>query len=170
MINKSKGRTYADLIKQFGVDVASNIISSRLESNSGISLESKNFFVELDAMLDHTLATKSVTGYKGPEYWINSGSRFYLVDYKIDNCIIEYNGSFWHADERMFSENEWHSGSKKLVKDIWDYDAEKIDTLQRLGYNIMVIWSKDVTTNKIDVLTKCRDFINEYCNPCKTSN
>jgi hypothetical protein len=161
-INKSKGRTYQQLIEKFGEDAANSIIEKRLISNPSISTESKIFFKQLDENLSYELSNISITGYKCPERWINSNGKMYFLDYIINNCVIEYNGSFWHADSRLFKENDWHSGVKKLAKEIWQNDKEKLDTLVKLGYNVLTIWSLDVKEDIQKEINKCKDFLREH--------
>lgn len=158
-VNQSRGRTYHQLVTQYGLDIANNIIRSRTSLSTPISQESKDFFEKLDKLLPTNLSVKSITGYKGPERWFNIGGKFYFVDYIIGNVIIEYNGSYWHADPRLFEEEDWHSGTKKQVKEIWNYDRSKLDDISKLGYNILGIWSLDVKDNIHKQLTKCKEFI-----------
>lgn len=160
IINASKGRTYAQLVASHGIDIANDIISRRMK-NSSVSTESKNFFKLLDESLPDTLSKNSATGYKTPEFWIKTSDNFYFVDYKIGNCIIEYNGSYWHADNRMYKENDWHSGKKQYVKEIWNYDKKRIDDIENLGYNVLSVWGIDAQTDVTTAINLCKDFINE---------
>lgn len=166
IINASKGRTYEQMVLEHGYDVANDIIRRRTCHNingSTISVESMNFFKELEQKLPEYFLHNSITGYKGNERWILCNKRLYYVDYIIQNCVIEYNGSFWHADPRKFLPDTWHSACNKTAKDIWDQDKERIDNLTKLGYNILTIWSDDVKENKQNVIKQCKEFLNEHC-------
>jgi len=162
-INQSKGRTYKDLIEDKGIEIANSIMSRRLNYLNATSIEANNFFRKLNNVLSPELANKSITGYKGPERWINHQKHFYFLDYVIENCVIEYNGSYWHADLRDFNSNDWHSASGKTVSAIWSYDAERNNILKSLGYNILTVWSNDCRVNYENEIQKCVDFLNENC-------
>lgn len=165
IINASKGRTYEQMVLKHGHDIANDIIRRRCHSINGgsISVESMNFFKELEQELPEYFFHNSITGYKGNERWILCDNKLYYVDYIINNCVIEFNGSFWHADPRKFSPNTWHSVCNKTAQDIWDQDNKRIDNLTRLGYNILTIWSDDIKENKQNVIKQCKEFLNEYC-------
>ena len=160
--NNRKGRTYLQLIEKYGGDPAFDIIQKRLVSNPAVSKESKDFFRKLDSAVCPGISKKSVTGYKGPERWIKHSQGIFFVDYIVENCIIEYNGSYWHADKRLFEAEDWHSGARKTVKEIRKQDEERLDILQKLGYKILIIWSTDVNKNSINEINKCKDFLNEH--------
>jgi hypothetical protein len=160
-INKSKGRTYKQLVEEKGVDVANNIIKARTQYNNRSSKEANDFFKELDELIG-SKSKLSITEYKCPEKNIIIDNNLFFLDYVIGNIVIEYNGSFWHADKRLFNETEWHPGTKKTVSEIWEQDKKKVDLLKKNQYNVLVIWSYDVACNRKKELLKCKDFINEH--------
>lgn len=161
IINKSKGRTYEQLVIEKGKEVADEIINRRLSScSNSISNESKEFFIKLDNIMDNYYKNNSITGYKGNERWVVTNNKMYFLDYVIDNCIIEYNGSFWHGDSRLFKKDDFILG--KSVSEIWNYDKLKVENLQKLGYNILVIWSLDVKEDIDREINKCKDFLYEH--------
>ena len=118
-INRSKARTYSELVLAYGEDRARGIMEKRLSKAIRPSDESIRFFRQLDEILCESLALKSITGYKGSEKRIVCGDNIYFVDYLLGNTIIEYNGSFWHADPRVVSENYIHPARKIPAIDIW---------------------------------------------------
>ena len=160
-INKSKGRTYEQMIEEYGEEKTNKIICAKL-SNNGVSKESMLFFEELDSLLPNDLSKLSKTAYKTPEYWVKSGKYFYFIDYKIENCVIEYNGSFWHADKRLFSEDTIHPVYNAMAKEIWQKDKNRVANIRKLGYYVLEIWSMDVKNNRQEMLEKCRSFIYEH--------
>lgn len=162
IINKSKGRTYEQLANQYGAEYAHVIMSKRLSVGVCISKESLDFFKLLDEMVGSNIANNSITGYKGPERWIKCQNSFYFLDYVVGNCVIEYNGSFWHADPRKYISTDTHPVKKQLVSEIWDHDKKKCDALKNLNYNVLTIWSTDVKNNQHQTLLQCKDFINEH--------
>ena len=69
------------------------------------------------------------------------------------NKIIEFNGTYSHADPRKYKPEDkiW----SKVAKDIWKKEKIMLDKLRNQGYKILVIWEMDLekdienTTKKI---------------------
>lgn len=158
--NKRKGRTFDQLVDKFGIEYATELVRKRV-CTSAVSVESKIFFRELDRMLGPKLSVLSVTGYKCPELCVRASSNIYYIDYTLGNCIVEYHGSYWHADPRRFNFDSRHPNKDRSVMDIWKYDQQKLDSLVRLGYTVKVVWSDDVNSNPRKLLTETQEFILE---------
>lgn len=84
------------------------------------------------------------------DFPIHTNGKCYKVDILIKeiNLIIEFNGTYWHADPRFYNETYFHKRKNKTAKDIWDIDEERIKNLKNLGYNVKVIWEFDYIENK----------------------
>lgn len=85
-------------------------------------IKSKN----LDVITDHSIKNK-----------------IYDVYIPTLNLIIEYNGTYWHCDPRIYSENFKHKKKGITAKDIWKKDKEKLYLAVNGGYNYEVIWEMD---------------------------
>ena len=57
--------------------------------------------------------------------------------------IIEYFGTWWHADPRLYNENWVHPFMRKTAKFIRDRDNQKIEHLRSLGYFVVIVWESD---------------------------
>ena len=156
--NATKGKTRDQLVSIHGEQRALDIIKRRTSGNSKISRESIQFFIELDQLLGD-VSTRSITGYKGTERFVKSGTTITWVDYYLDGKIIEFHGSYWHADPRLFESTQIHSVINTPCGDIWLRDQQRIDMLEKLGYNVLVIWSKDVDDDKQRELEKAKRFL-----------
>ena len=67
-----------------------------------------------------------------------------------DNKIIEINGDYWHGNPECYLENDIilkNTNSEILVKDKWAKDKEKIDFAISNGFDILIIWEKDLKHN-----------------------
>ncbi len=63
------------------------------------------------------------------------------------NLVIEFHGSFWHADPRYYNEDQIiHHGI--TAKEIWENNKNKENLYKTLGYNYLVVWSYDFLENK----------------------
>lgn len=80
------------------------------------------------------------------EYKEGNKRKWLFPDIVIDKIIIEYNGSYWHADPEIYKSSEIiHHG--KTAQDIWDEDLRKRRIYENLGYNVIYVWSKDFLIN-----------------------
>jgi hypothetical protein len=157
-INKSKGKTFQQLVDKHGHDKAYEIIASRCHLPDTVSRESCVFFKKLDLMLGD-LSALSVTGYKGNERWVLSDGKIYFVDYFLHGKVIEYYGSFWHADPRLFESADIHPVMKKTVSEIWLADKHRIDAIEKTGYSCLTVWSLNVLNNIDQELHRCFKFL-----------
>jgi hypothetical protein len=165
-INSSKGRTFDQLCEQFGQDNAISIIKNRTSNNSFVSKESKEFFRDLDFLLGD-LSKNSVTGYKSKERWIKTNFGINFVDYFLNGIVVEYYGSFWHADHRIFLENTVHPVIRKTIEEIRNNDKNRITELEKLGHTVIIVWSFDVNLNRDDELNRVKNLIiKELKNDC----
>lgn len=64
--------------------------------------------------------------------------------------IVEFFGDFWHLNPKFYASSDRHGFHNKFItaQDIWNRDQYKIDSLQKLGYNVIVIWENDWHLNK----------------------
>jgi hypothetical protein len=71
---------------------------------------------------------------------------YYDVYIPKHNCVIEINGSYWHADPKIFKENDvvYLPGTTGvLAKDIWAADEIKKNNAIKNGFNYFCIWEKE---------------------------
>ena len=80
----------------------------------------------------------------------------YIVDFLIPNiCIIEFNGTFWHADPRVYKEDDVLKRSNSNVKyhyrasEIWKKDCNRIKFIvEQTRLPCIVVWEHDYKTDK----------------------
>lgn len=86
----------------------------------------------------------------------------YIVDIINDRKVIEFYGDFWHA-------NPLYCLAEDLVKipgtagvfarNIWSKDRIRIDTLNNLGYDVLIIWETDWRKKKEECIEKIKKFL-----------
>lgn len=160
-INKTRGTTFLEYVELYGEERATEIIRSRFTntSRSSISKESNEFFEYLDGCLPDELSSKSITGYKGKEHCIRTNDSFYLVDYIIDDVIIEYHGSFWHCNPLWYDADYVHPIYNLTASAKWEMDATKYQRLVEYGYKVKIVWCNDVKNNFDKTLNECLELI-----------
>lgn len=64
------------------------------------------------------------------------------------NTIIEVNGSYWHAHESIFpDENVLHPNKENMtIREVREYDAAKHLKATSQGYNLVVLWEHEFDT------------------------
>ena len=76
-----------------------------------------------------------------------------LPDFVLDDFIIEYNGSFWHADPRMYkAEDVIHHNY--TARQIWERDEYKREAYKSKGYKLIEVWSEDYHNNPEEVISQ----------------
>lgn len=86
---------------------------------------------------------------------------FYDVACAKRKKIIEFNGDYWHANPEVYESDEMvGKGELSLARDIWEYDAKKIQNARDRGYDILVIWENEWLADKNAVIDKCVNFWN----------
>lgn len=89
------------------------------------------------------------------QHRVNGASHIY--DFLVGNKIIEVNGTYWHADPRLYSGEELHPTLKIPVREIWDFDKRKQDHAKMNGLEVTVIWESEV----VNLTTKTLQLILE---------
>jgi G:T-mismatch repair DNA endonuclease (very short patch repair protein) len=83
-------------------------------------------------------------------------SHFYYDFYIADtNTLVEVNGDFFHANPCYYEAKDivpLPSGPTE-AEEIWARDKRKLDYAKELGYNVVVIWERELKTNP----TKCKE-------------
>ena len=70
----------------------------------------------------------------------------YVVDF-INNdtrTIVEVNGDYWHCNPDSYDPDYFHKAKNLTAKEIWEYDNQRNKHLQSLGYDVIIIWEKDI--------------------------
>lgn len=83
-----------------------------------------------------------------------------IYDIKHNNCIIEFNGDYWHANPKFYKADDKIRG--KLASTIWNDDERKLDLAKKAGYNVMIIWESDYQMNKSEIINKVCKWIQSF--------
>jgi G:T-mismatch repair DNA endonuclease (very short patch repair protein) len=87
--------------------------------------------------------------------------RTIFPDIKFNNKIIECYGDYWHCNPIKYDYQYYHSQLRKTAQDIWKYDEEKNNLLEKHGYNVYIIWEKEWKDNPEEIKQKIKNIINE---------
>ncbi len=59
------------------------------------------------------------------------------------NLVIEYQGTRWHFDPRVYDADHYDRFTNQIAQDKWEKDAKKYSLAESNGYNVHVIWQND---------------------------
>lgn len=159
-INNSKALTFENYIKRFGKEEGYKkyieVINHNINFYSKIS---QKLFNELDKYLSPKYKTYYAT--KNGEYGVLLNDNTYIkLDYFILelNLCIEFNGTCYHGDPKIFNENDHPNPHNKKItaKEIWENDNNRYKILKETrNIDTIVIWENDYRDKKFNV----KDFI-----------
>lgn len=75
------------------------------------------------------------------------------------NCLVEYQGSYWHADPKKYKAGTLIRMSgfreKILVDFVWAKDAMKKSIAESFGYKFATLWESDYKVNNLIAIQNC---------------
>ena len=85
----------------------------------------------------------------------------YLPDLQL---AIEYNGDYWHANPKYYSEDETINikGTEYLVSEIWKRDQKKLEYCNDKNITLVTIWEDDWTNNKNKIKNKIKKLVKDF--------
>ncbi len=78
--------------------------------------------------------------------------------------LIEFNGTFWHCDPRIYEEDYINSVNKKTAGFIWNRDSEKIKAASDQGYDVYVVWESDYRKDPEAIICALERWLNDGSN------
>jgi hypothetical protein len=101
--------------------------------------------------LDHTTYNKPFGK------WDHENNQYVIYDIKHKNCIIEFNGDYWHANPKFYSE-------KDLIRNqpaykIWQKDEHKKHLAEKFNLSVYTVWESDYLENKLETIKKVIEWI-----------
>lgn len=85
-----------------------------------------------------------------------------MADFKFNFKIIEYFGTYWHADPRKYPDEQILIRKRSgpvTAKSIRADDKQYIEQLESLGYEVLIVWEQDFITNPADTIQRCNQFL-----------
>ena len=156
-INSQKAITLNNFIRKYGEEEGRKKWDEYILTNTfGVSKISQRLF----SKLDNYLKNKYTTFYhnKNREYKVikQNGSSYFL-DYYIKelNICIEFNGSCFHGDDRIFEDNDYCNPfeQNKTAKELRERDRERYKYLyEEYGIKTFIIWESDYDEKTFDYI------------------
>lgn len=135
------------------VEEATDIIIKRHKNLFSSKLEKE--FTEL---LEEKVGKLENTTFSNPfGKWSHILDTYVIYDIKHKDCIIEFNGDYWHANPKLYNDDATIRGN--LAKDIRKRDALKLKTVEDQGFKTLVVWESDFINNKNEIINKVAEWI-----------
>ena len=156
---QSETKSWDYMVEKYGENKAREIIKQRMTgiNDSGYS----NISQELFKKLDKYLCPKYTTYYASKNYEVEKSymNLTYKLDYFIaeKNICVEFNGSIFHADPRLFEDSDHPNPFNKnlTAKEIREHDNFRYEILEKyFGIKTIVVWEADYNSLDIDDLIK----------------
>jgi hypothetical protein len=149
-VNKQKGnannpRVIAERL-EITVEEAIEIILSRNNYTGktwGSTLE-QEFVNSLEKQLGFSLEYTTFTKPYG--IWSELLNTYVIYDIKHKNCIIEFNGDYWHANPKIYKDEAVIRGTQ--ATSIRQKDMLKLRTATNKGFITYTVWESDYKENK----------------------
>ena len=158
-INRRKAVSNPEYLAEkmgISIDEAVTLILARSKTFFSSNIE-KEFILMLEEQigkLDHSSINKPFGK------WSYDLDTYVVYDIKHKNCIIEFNGDYWHANPNIYKETAYLR--QKRVGDIWKRDKLKIKTVEDLGFRVLVVWESEFQQNKMETIKRvCEWILNE---------
>lgn len=149
-INQSKALTLDNFINKYGnIEGNKKYIEFTHRHINFYSKISQKVFNELDKYLSKKYTTYYAT--KNFEYPLKINNKYICLDYFIKelNICIEFNGSVFHGESRLYKDNDkCNPFSNLTAKEIRELDNNRYKLLKEI-YNIdtYIIWELDYNNN-----------------------
>lgn len=158
-INEKQSLNWKNKSKEEIKIIMDKVYKTKKENNSwGASKASQVFFWELYNLLPENL--------KEHCYFHELNKEFYtcnaFIDFKVGNCIIEFNGDKWHANPEKYGPKDRprpYKINNLMAEEIWTLDEERAMGLEKEVYTLYVVWASHCKLNKEEELQNCLDFI-----------
>jgi hypothetical protein len=148
-INRKKAVSNPQILAEklgVSIDGAVQIIINRQKQffTSNLEVEFIRNIEEKIGPLDHT-SLKNPFG-----KWSETLKSYVVFDIKHKNCIIEFNGDYWHANPAIYCDTAIIRG--KTAIEIRTRDMLKLETAKDHGFKTLVIWESDYKRNKNEII------------------
>lgn len=129
-----------------------NSIKNNKSNCHSISKDEKELGKNIEQQLNITLQK---------QYLLTFNNTAYLYDFRFNDKLIMYNSDYWHANPRIYKEDDICIKNNKvvLVKDIWEKDNEMLEIAKNNNFKVLIIWEYDWKKDKKSCIDKCIDFL-----------
>ena len=123
----------------------------RLGYCSGLEIEFVDALEKIVGKLDHTSLDKPYGK------WNHDTNGYVVYDIKHKDCIIEFNGDYWHANPTIYQASDMIRNTS--AEQIWLNDKQKLDIARQHGFRVLVVWEYDYRFDKNKVIKETAEWM-----------
>lgn len=151
-------------IKKYGEELGKIKYDERINKWCKKAFTGKSHSQRADCCIEEIIQNNTENMlYGDKEFAIKSPvtSQYYKIDLTNlkNNRMIEFFGDYWHCNPKIYDKTYIRKKRKATAEQVWEHDKIRIAHLQKLGYNVMIIWEHDYIHNHDEVIKKAREFI-----------
>lgn len=143
------GITREYFVEEYGEEIGMqkyvDMLIKKGRSDNPTSVTANNFFASLGIAIKYTGAIYEEPLY---DYDFDKVCVYDYVNHDLKLCI-EFNGVYWHMKPTMYSDTDINPTSKKIAKEIWEYDALKKKAFMKKypDYRYITVWEDEAYIN-----------------------
>lgn len=132
-------------------DQAVEVILGRNDNHKILGSEIEK---EFTSMLEDRLGKLEFTTFTKPYgLWAHSLNSYVIYDIKHGDCVIEFNGDYWHCNPKLYESTDVIR-NKKTANEIWEKDRKKNQVVIDKGLRLLVVWESEFKKNKIETIER----------------
>ena len=118
---------------------------------SNIEQEFTTMLVDNNGPLEYTTFTRPYGR------WSPLLGSYVIYDIKHQDCIIEFNGDYWHANPALYKNDAIIRG--RTAQDIQEYDSKKLKTAIDFGFRTYTVWESEFKLDKQNTINKVTEWM-----------
>ena len=88
-------------------------------------------------------------------HWANYYLFLLYMNFKFENIgLVEFNGDLYHCNPRKWKADDYNKTIRMFAKDKWEKDRYRTFKLEKLGYQVIVVWEEDWNNTQSEVKLK----------------
>lgn len=162
-VNAKKMLTEENFIRKYGEEEGKKRFDEyNRHSARSYSSISQRMFEEIDNRFEVAKA-RSRYAMKGGEVGVTYREgdiiRNAILDYCLDNRVIEFNGDYYHANPSLYDADDYIDVPEMVARDIWTRDGNRNEGLAKEGYDIHIVWENDYRKDPEKTINECVEFL-----------
>jgi hypothetical protein len=157
-INKKKTQNISPftLAKKLNIDIeqAADFILNHKSYSTVASFIEIEFVKQLETILGKLEHTSCSNPYG---HYVPALESYVVFDIRHKDCIIEFNGDYWHANPALYKEDA--KIRDKTASSIWQRDKIKLESANEKGFRTMVVWESDYRKNRNKIINEVIEWI-----------
>ena len=154
--SKEQNKRHSEWAKNLWANMSKEEKSNRLEKfiKAGIKASRKSAETKIENFINQILESLNI------EFFRNKYIHGKVVDFLLDDKIIECYGDYWHCNPKIYQDSSYNKSLHMSAKEKWEKDDNKIKMLTAKGFSVKIFWESDIKNNPKTVEEELKIFLN----------